>query len=67
MNANQIVQLIQTALTGEIKVDRIEADNSSIFLKVDDKVFLITVQERKPVNISMRTFNPQPKPEGKKR
>jgi asparagine N-glycosylation enzyme membrane subunit Stt3 len=51
----------------EIKViEHIEADDNSIFLKVDDKVYLITIQERMPVNISTRTFNPQPKPEGKK-
>lgn len=67
MNANQIVTIIKAALTNEIKViDRIEEDNSTIFMKVEDKVYLITVQERKPVNISVRTFNPQPKPEGKK-
>jgi asparagine N-glycosylation enzyme membrane subunit Stt3 len=68
MNANQIVTIIQTALKNEIKViERIEEDNSTIFMKVEDKVYLITVQERMPVNISLRTFNPQPKPETRTR
>lgn len=67
MDISKIVQLIQTALIGEIKVEHIETDNASIFFKVDDKIYLITIQERMPVNVSVRTFNPQPKPEGKKK
>jgi hypothetical protein len=68
MSINQLVKIIQAALMGEIKViERIEADDNSIFLKVDDKIYLISIQERMPVNISVRTFNPQPKPEGKRR
>jgi hypothetical protein len=68
VSIGQIVKIIQDALSGEIKgIERIEADNGSIFLKVDDKVYLITIQERVPVNVSVRTFNPYPKPEGKKK
>jgi hypothetical protein len=68
VSISQIVKIIQAALMGEIKViERIEADEDSIFLKVDEKVYLITVQERMPVNVSVRTFHPQPKPEGKKK
>jgi hypothetical protein len=68
MSTNQIVKIIQAALMGEIKViELIEADDDSIFFKADGKIYLITIQERIPVNVSIRTFNPQPKPEGKRR
>jgi hypothetical protein len=68
MNINQVIKIIQSALTSEIKViERIEEDNDTIFMKVEDKVYLITVQERVPVAISLRTFNPQPKPETRTR
>jgi hypothetical protein len=67
MDTSQLVNIIKTALIEIKDIDGIEADNNSIFLKADDKVYLITVQERMPVNVSVRTFNPQPKPEGKRR
>lgn len=68
MNTDQIVKIIQSALTSEIKViEHIEADDNSIFLKVEDKTYFIMVQERMLVNVSVRTFNPQPKPENKKK
>lgn len=67
MTTSQLVKVIQAALKNEIKtIERIEFNDSSIFLRMDDKIYFITVQEHKPVDASVRTFNPQPKPEGKK-
>jgi hypothetical protein len=66
-DARQLVQIIQTALVGEIKGAYIEADDNSIFLKIDEKIYLIVIHEKAPVNLSVRTFNPQPKPIGRKK
>ena len=67
MELADVTQAILKALEGFKDIERVESDKSSIFFMSNGKSYFITLREHIPPPIYLRTFNPQPKPEGKKR
>jgi hypothetical protein len=66
MELAEVTQAILKALEGLKGIERVESDNSSIFFSAGRKNYFITLREHVPPPISVRTFNPQPKPLKKK-